>query len=712
MDQQPSTTDNKQKDYIRLKERYSEKNFLYNLDNTEIIDKNILKCPYKYNDKFRRAIHDQNKKYEELYELTIKKIEIDYIINKFSNDLEEYKKNKNNLTKDKEYLELYALTLLNIPKKYLTNIKFEDKKQSDLIKEYIFLYRTFIGWTQLLKEHYLFNIYKYAYIIIFDRYFYYIKKNDERFKLFDSISFKNEKNIKYDFYNDINKLNICNENIISDIKLIENKIYDNILWYNTENELKNLFKKITTFLKKERINMSKYSIRQSIISFIETKKEKDKKIEKKDFEKIKLININDEFNYEFELIIPDINEIDYAIDKKDDGFYKTLRGVKLYYNVIAIYLQATYICKLNSCDIGENSFIFPFKSLNIKYISTDKNNYYNYESIVQTEPQESISSKKKSTKPSKPTKPVETKLEVINIDKQKLEKFVTEIEITRPENMEDDKFENYKSNKKKLYTDIITDIPYLYTLIDTKPNFVVYVLNNLKTNFGDKYKNFLKTAEGKIFKAQLKVEKKQLKEKKEKDLNKDIIKRYIDYDYEFIKSDTESKQKNKVKYEEYRKSLFMNWIKKQEEITDITIIYDKASDDIKSRYHNYIIELYKDWKKIQKSEDLLNLPKHIQLERTSPRKWVEQQFFDWLILNIFYDVENLPFSFQSNYSEYLKNIKKDDGSDLTPEYIKSQYDKYIADLDVINKNIDDLPEIIDKNTGERKKKKYEKNNKN
>jgi hypothetical protein len=77
MDQQPSTTDNKQKDYIRLKERYSEKNFLYNLDNTEIIDKNILKCPYKYNDKFRRAIHDQNKKYEELYELTIKKIEID-----------------------------------------------------------------------------------------------------------------------------------------------------------------------------------------------------------------------------------------------------------------------------------------------------------------------------------------------------------------------------------------------------------------------------------------------------------------------------------------------------------------------------------------------------------------------------------------------------------------------------------------------------------
>lgn len=276
------TTDTEK--YNSIKEKYSNTHYLYNLNNNEIIYNNYLKCPFKYENTFRRAIHDLNKKYKNLYDLTRKDIDDEYIINYFINDLETYKKDLNNVNKDKEYLELYALTLLNIPKKYLSNMsKLKDKTQSELIKEYIYLYKTFIIWAQLLKPHYLFNIYKYTYIIIFDRYIYYIKEIDERFKLFDQINkdLKNEKNIKYDFYNDINKLNICNENIIADIKLIESEIYDNILWYNTETELQNLFKNISKFLKNERINIPKYSIRQSIISFIDKKKDKDTKIDKK-----------------------------------------------------------------------------------------------------------------------------------------------------------------------------------------------------------------------------------------------------------------------------------------------------------------------------------------------------------------------------------------------------------------------------------------------
>ena len=183
----------------------------------------------------------------------------------------------------------------------------------------------------------------------------------------EKITNKSEKTILYDFNLSINSVNIYSGNVINDINYIKHKLSNIKIWYNTPNELMNIFSYIAEIVKK---NNENYNMIKDIFN---------KHFDKTD--ELNFVTYNyDNYGYTNEYSC-ELLSLNNTIDeiKKGIKIDKKMFMDSYFINFMSLYMQMTYHMKLTifNCDENSNMLIHPFTKVSINLISNNAK-YDNY----------------------------------------------------------------------------------------------------------------------------------------------------------------------------------------------------------------------------------------------------------------------------------------------------------------------------------------------
>ena len=380
-----------QDNFEKIKQYYNKEHYLYTLfdKDCDLSNNSTFKSQKYNNEGYRRPIKTDN-----LLDFTQKILNSDEIpninnLNEYINilNIEQKKYNEDDKyneydkfsEENKAYKLLLSFKLLSIPIEKLKKIKenqLSDNIGENLI-EYVNMYKTFILWTKLLKSHYLFKIYKYAFIILISLYLekilFLLELKPNLDKNTDTETF-----IKSVFYDEINSINIYNGQIIEDIKYIENNLKNVSYWFNNENDLKEFLKNIKINLNKSYSSDSSDSSKHKFNLRTYTKKMIEKSLEKNIENKEKSLEENKE--KKLEILKKMENSQKQKEDSKKSSKKKSKKDTEKDTENIEYFKKEIEKLKINLTELKK--ILLSDKNNDIPIFNIDTDHEYNLELMI------------------------------------------------------------------------------------------------------------------------------------------------------------------------------------------------------------------------------------------------------------------------------------------------------------------------------------------